>query len=61
MIPEGFARTGRTCGVDALYQICLYYKPPIPYEEVYAACKPTDKGNSMHMHRLFSAGWEVGF
>lgn len=48
MIPRGFARKGRTCGVDALYQICLHYKLPIPYEQVYQACKPTDEGNKMY-------------
>ena len=37
MIPGGFARKGKTCGVDALYQICLHYNLPIQYEELYAA------------------------
>jgi len=59
MIRGGFARKGRTCGVDALYQICLHYNLPIQYEEVYAACKPNDEGNSMY--ELFQAAQELGF
>jgi len=56
---SSFARTGRTCGVDSLYQICLYYNLPIQYEEVYAACKPNDEGNSMY--DLFQAAQKLGF
>jgi len=58
IIPSCFARVGRTCGVDALYQICLHYNLPIQYEEVYAACNPNDEGNSMY--DVFQAGQELG-
>ena len=56
---SSFAREGRTCGVDALYQICLLYNRSVPYEKVYEACKPTDKGNSML--DLYRAAEELGF
>lgn len=41
------AAAGSTCGVDALYRICLQFDLPILYNQVYAVCKPSKDGNSM--------------
>ena len=52
------ARPGRSCGVDALYRICLHYHLAISYEEVEAACQPGEEGNSML--ELFEAAKRLG-
>ncbi len=54
-----FARQGMTCGVDALYEICLQYRLSIPFEKVHAACQPSEKGNSMY--DLYQAAEALGF
>jgi hypothetical protein len=54
-----FARQGMTCGVDALYEICLQYRLSIPFEKVHAACQPSEKGNSMY--DLYRAAEALGF
>jgi len=46
-------------GVDALYQVCLHYNLRIQYEEVCAACKPTNEVNSMY--DFFQEAQELGF
>ena len=46
-VRSGFAQRDKTCGVDALYQICLFNKLAVHYEDVYAACAPTEDGATM--------------